>query len=57
MYTSYPSTHVSCRLKNSEAHERWTGPQLEQQIPDLNVFAAALGTSGEIFTSINSGFG
>ncbi|QRV99658.1 cysteine synthase [Ceratobasidium sp. AG-Ba] len=32
--------------QNSEAHERWTGPQILAQLPDISVFAAALGTSG-----------
>ncbi|GJE91546.1 cysteine synthase B [Phanerochaete sordida] len=31
---------------NSEAHVRWTGPQLLAQLPQLSVFAAAVGTSG-----------
>ncbi|KAG9091149.1 hypothetical protein FS749_016768 [Ceratobasidium sp. UAMH 11750] len=32
--------------QNSEAHIRWTGPQLLAQLPDISVFAAAVGTSG-----------
>ncbi|KAF8918677.1 tryptophan synthase beta subunit-like PLP-dependent enzyme [Mucidula mucida] len=31
---------------NSEAHMRWTGPQLIEQLPSISVFAAAIGTSG-----------
>ncbi|EKM52151.1 uncharacterized protein PHACADRAFT_187478 [Phanerochaete carnosa HHB-10118-sp] len=31
---------------NSEAHVRWTGPQLHAQLPELSVFAASVGTSG-----------
>ncbi|KAG8735129.1 hypothetical protein FRC10_010961 [Ceratobasidium sp. 414] len=32
--------------QNSEAHMRWTGPQLLAQLPNISVFAAAVGTSG-----------
>ncbi|KAG8718189.1 hypothetical protein FRC09_013042 [Ceratobasidium sp. 395] len=32
--------------QNSEAHVRWTGPQILAQLPDISVFAAAVGTSG-----------
>ncbi|KAG8695032.1 hypothetical protein FRC08_008110 [Ceratobasidium sp. 394] len=32
--------------QNSEAHIRWTGPQLLAQLPNISVFAAAMGTSG-----------
>ncbi|CAE6456656.1 hypothetical protein ACGC1H_004973 [Rhizoctonia solani] len=32
--------------QNSEAHVRWTGPQIHAQLPKINVFAAAVGTSG-----------
>ncbi|KAF8595808.1 tryptophan synthase beta subunit-like PLP-dependent enzyme [Ceratobasidium sp. AG-I] len=32
--------------QNSEAHVRWTGPQLHAQLPKVRVFAAAVGTSG-----------
>ncbi|KAH7317515.1 tryptophan synthase beta subunit-like PLP-dependent enzyme [Rhizoctonia solani] len=32
--------------QNSEAHVRWTGPQIYAQLPKINVFAAAVGTSG-----------
>ncbi|KAG9119295.1 hypothetical protein FRC07_005736 [Ceratobasidium sp. 392] len=32
--------------QNSEAHIRWTGPQILAQLPDISVFAAAVGTSG-----------
>ncbi|KAJ6463181.1 cysteine synthase [Mycena vulgaris] len=41
-----PSQYTSSR--NPEAHIRWTGPQLHQQLPDMSVFAAGLGTSGTI---------
>ncbi|KAJ6560970.1 tryptophan synthase beta subunit-like PLP-dependent enzyme [Mycena sp. CBHHK59/15] len=39
-----PSQYTSGR--NPEAHIRWTGPQLHMQMPDMAVFAAALGTAG-----------
>ncbi|CAE7102532.1 unnamed protein product [Rhizoctonia solani] len=32
--------------QNSEAHVRWTGPQIYAQLPKISVFAAAVGTSG-----------
>ncbi|CEL54449.1 hypothetical protein RSOLAG1IB_07052 [Rhizoctonia solani AG-1 IB] len=32
--------------QNSEAHVRWTGPQIHAQLPNINIFAAAVGTSG-----------
>ncbi|QRW26722.1 cysteine synthase [Rhizoctonia solani] len=32
--------------QNSEAHVRWTGPQIHRQLPKINIFAAAVGTSG-----------
>ncbi|KAG8794547.1 hypothetical protein FRC12_023756 [Ceratobasidium sp. 428] len=32
--------------QNSEAHVRWTGPQILAQLPDISIFAAAVGTSG-----------
>jgi len=31
---------------NPEAHVRWTGPQIMAQLPEINVFAASMGTSG-----------
>ncbi len=33
---------------NPAAHERWTGKQLLQQMPDINVFAGGMGTGGTI---------
>jgi cysteine synthase len=33
--------------KNWGAHIRWTGPQLIQQLPELNIFSMAMGTAGE----------
>ncbi|GAC93444.1 cysteine synthase [Pseudozyma hubeiensis SY62] len=33
---------------NPAAHERWTGKQLLQQLPDINVFAGGMGTGGTI---------
>lgn len=33
---------------NPAAHERWTGKQLLQQLPGVNVFAAGMGTGGTI---------
>ncbi|KAG8723357.1 hypothetical protein FRC09_003683 [Ceratobasidium sp. 395] len=32
--------------QNSEAHVRWTGPQILAQLPNISIFAAAVGTSG-----------
>ncbi|KAK4091598.1 hypothetical protein Purlil1_4028 [Purpureocillium lilacinum] len=31
---------------NWKAHVRWTGPQIHKQLPDINVIAASMGTSG-----------
>jgi len=31
---------------NYESHVRWTGPQLLQQLPDINVFATGMGSAG-----------
>ena len=31
---------------NYESHIRWTGPQLVQQLPEINVFAAGMGSAG-----------
>jgi hypothetical protein len=33
--------------QNSEAHVRWTGPQIHAQLPKISIFAAAVGTSGK----------
>lgn len=33
---------------NPAAHERWTGKQLLEQLPEINVFAAGMGTGGTI---------
>lgn len=33
---------------NPAAHERWTGKQLLEQLPDINVFAGGMGTGGTI---------
>ncbi|KAJ7505630.1 cysteine synthase B [Mycena galericulata] len=41
-----PSQYTSAR--NPEAHIRWTGPQLYEQLPDMSVLAAGLGTAGTI---------
>ncbi|KAF9034992.1 hypothetical protein BDZ89DRAFT_1130470 [Hymenopellis radicata] len=34
-------------FSNSEANMRPTGPQLIEQLPNISVFAAAIGTSGD----------
>ncbi|PWN99154.1 putative cysteine synthase B, partial [Tilletiopsis washingtonensis] len=31
---------------NYGAHERWTGPQLARQLPEMDVFVAGMGTAG-----------
>ncbi|PVF95680.1 cysteine synthase B [Serendipita vermifera] len=31
---------------NPGAHERWTGPQILRQLPNISVFCASMGTSG-----------
>ncbi|KJZ78664.1 hypothetical protein HIM_02055 [Hirsutella minnesotensis 3608] len=31
---------------NWKAHERWTAPQIHKQLPNINVIAASMGTSG-----------
>lgn len=33
---------------NPAAHERWTGKQIVEQLPEINVFAAGMGTGGTI---------
>ncbi|SNX84478.1 related to CYS4 - Cystathionine beta-synthase [Melanopsichium pennsylvanicum] len=33
---------------NPAAHERWTGKQLLEQLPEINVFAGGMGTGGTI---------
>lgn len=33
-------------LQNWKGHVRWTGPQIHKQLPDINVIAASMGTSG-----------
>lgn len=32
--------------QNWKGHVRWTGPQIHKQLPDINVIAASMGTSG-----------
>ncbi|KAF8643032.1 hypothetical protein AX16_009276 [Volvariella volvacea WC 439] len=32
--------------ENYEAHMRWSGPQIEAQLPGISVFAASIGTAG-----------
>ncbi|KAF6827317.1 Cysteine synthase K/M:Cysteine synthase B [Colletotrichum musicola] len=31
---------------NWKAHERWTGPQILKQLPDINIFCTTVGTGG-----------
>ncbi|KAL1870381.1 hypothetical protein Plec18167_007515 [Paecilomyces lecythidis] len=33
---------------NPDAHFRWTGPQIIQQLPQINVFCTGMGTSGSM---------
>jgi cysteine synthase len=32
--------------QNWQAHSLWTGPQILKQLPEINVFCAAMGTTG-----------
>ncbi|KAM4066221.1 pyridoxal-phosphate dependent enzyme [Hirsutella rhossiliensis] len=41
---------------NWKAHERWTAPQIHQQLPDINVIAASMGTAGTM-TGLGMYFG
>ncbi|GAD92327.1 cysteine synthase B, putative [Paecilomyces variotii No. 5] len=36
---------------NPDAHLRWTGPQIIQQLPQINVFCTGMGTSGTYLKS------
>lgn len=33
--------------QNPESHMRWTGPQLLTQLPEINIFAAGMGSAGK----------
>ncbi|KAJ3839316.1 tryptophan synthase beta subunit-like PLP-dependent enzyme [Lentinula raphanica] len=35
-----------CKLQNYHAHQRWTGPQIVQQLPKISVFSTGMGTTG-----------
>ncbi|KEY66782.1 hypothetical protein S7711_07562 [Stachybotrys chartarum IBT 7711] len=39
---------------NWKAHERWTGPQILQQLPEINVFSTTVGTGGTSIASTKS---
>lgn len=32
--------------QNWKAHIRWTGPQLLEQLPEINIICAGMGTAG-----------
>lgn len=32
--------------QNWKSHARWTGPQIYEQLPEINVIAASMGTTG-----------
>lgn len=34
-------------LKNWTAHIRWTGPQIWQQLPEINILCMSMGTAGQ----------
>ncbi|KAF5134014.1 hypothetical protein E5D57_004644 [Metarhizium anisopliae] len=38
--------NLTTRKQNWKAHVRWTGPQIHKQLPNINVIAASMGTSG-----------
>jgi cysteine synthase len=40
--------------QNWKAHERWTGPQILQQLPEINVFSTTVGTGGTSIASTKS---
>lgn len=33
-------------MKNWKSHMRWTGPQILEQLPEINLICAGMGTSG-----------
>lgn len=33
-------------IKNWQSHIRWTGPQILEQLPEINLICAGMGTSG-----------
>lgn len=37
---------VILTYQNWKSHVRWTGPQIHQQLPNINVVCAGMGTSG-----------
>jgi cysteine synthase len=45
---SYPLSKAALIFrKNWNAHVKWTGPQILQQLPEINIICAGMGTSGE----------
>ena len=41
-----PVAHPLTITQNWKAHERWTGPQILAQIPEINIFCTTVGTGG-----------
>jgi cysteine synthase len=39
-------------LQNWKSHERWTGPQILQQLPEVDVFSTTVGTGGTLHWAI-----
>jgi len=37
---------ILMNIQNWRSHIRWTGPQLLKQLPEINVFAMAMGSAG-----------
>ena len=37
---------ILTRLQNYESHQRWTGPQILDQLPEIDIFCAGMGTAG-----------
>ena len=37
--------------RNPESHERWAGPQLLMQLPEINIFCTGMGSAGERHTN------
>ncbi|KUJ06323.1 tryptophan synthase beta subunit-like PLP-dependent enzyme [Mollisia scopiformis] len=47
---SYPGQYDNDDASSLESHERWTGPQIWQQLPDINIFCTTVGTGAGCIT-------
>ncbi len=46
VFSSFPSRTRLTLSQNWQAHEKWTGPQILRQLPEINVFCTTVGTGG-----------